>query len=295
MTKFCQIHVNNMLIANQGKINRRFFASNHIVVNGFSRDCSHLVDVSPWPIVTAFNTLSLVLSGVCFMNGYLYSNSMLFIFFIFLLVSMGMWWRDVIREATFQGKHNLKVQIGLRLGTLLFIISEIMFFFAFFWAFFHSSISPSIDIGVTWPPKGIETLAAFGIPFSNTIILLTSGVSITWCHHAILKGSFNEAFESLVTTIVLAILFTWCQYCEYCSSNFTIADGVFGSCFYMTTGFHGFHVIVGTCFLIIALLRLLSHHFTKEHHFGFEAAAWYWHFVDVVWIGLFTAVYWWGA
>jgi len=164
----------------------------------------------------------------------------------------------------------------------------------FFWAFFHSSISPAINLGSVWPPKGIEVLNAFGVPFLNTIILVSSGATITWSHHSILAGNRNEALVSLIITILLAILFTYCQYFEYIHATFTIADSVYGSCFYMATGFHGFHVFVGTCFLSVCLYRLYINHYTKEHHYGFEAAAWYWHFVDVVWLFLFITIYWWG-
>jgi len=148
---------------------------------------------------------------------------------------------------------------------------------------------------MNWPPIGIDTLNPFAIPLLNTVILLSSGASVTWSHHAILEGSFFDSTVSLLFTIILAIIFTACQYFEYINSSFTIADSVYGSCFFMATGFHGFHVFVGTCFLSVCLVRLIFDHFTSQHHLGFEAAAWYWHFVDVVWLGLFITVYWWGG
>jgi cytochrome c oxidase subunit 3 len=178
---------------------------------------------------------------------------------------------------------------------ILFIVSEVMFFFAFFWAFFHSSLAPSIEIGSMWPPKGISVLNPWDIPFLNTIILLSSGASVTWAHHAILAGQRMQGVYSLVVTILLASVFTSLQVMEYMEAPFTISDGIYGSTFYMATGFHGFHVFVGTLFLGVCLVRLYKHHFTQNHHFGFEAAAWYWHFVDVVWLFLFVSIYWWGG
>jgi heme/copper-type cytochrome/quinol oxidase subunit 3 len=165
----------------------------------------------------------------------------------------------------------------------------------FFELFFHSRINPTIELGSVWPPKGIETIDAWGFPFLNTILLLSSGATCTWSHHAILRGERQSAIIRLILTIVLAAIFTGVQLLEYCRAAFNISDSVFGSTFYIATGFHGFHVFIGTCFLTVCLFRLLRYHFTQQHHFGFEAAAWYWHFVDVVWLFLFVAVYWWGG
>ena len=178
---------------------------------------------------------------------------------------------------------------------LLFIVSEVMFFFAFFWAFFWAALSPTPEIGSVWPPQGIDVLSAWEVPLLNTLILLTSGASVTWAHHAIVAGDRDGAIQGLIVTIALAVLFTALQAFEYVNAGFTISDSVFGSTFYMATGFHGFHVFIGTCFLTVCLRRLVSNHFTRQHHFGFEAAAWYWHFVDVVWLFLFVSVYWWGG
>jgi cytochrome c oxidase subunit 3 len=214
---------------------------------------------------------------------------------LMIIYSMFVWWRDIIREATFEGHHTQVVQLGLRYGMILFIVSEIMFFFAFFWAFFHSSLAPTVEIGAVWPPKGIEVLNPWEVPFLNTVILLTSGAAVTWAHHAILAGERQQAINSLIVTIVLAVLFTGFQAAEYVEAPFTIADSVYGSTFFIATGFHGFHVFVGTVFLSVCLIRQIQNHFTRKHHFGFEAAAWYWHFVDVVWLFLFVAIYWWGG
>jgi len=255
----------------------------------------HLVDPSPWPLVTAFSALLLTFGGVLVMNGYSTGN-FLWKFGLFMVVFlMSIWWRDVIREGTYEGQHTQSVQSGLRIGMLLFILSEVMFFFAFFWAFFHSSFNPSHQLGGVWPPASLVTLDPWSIPVLNTVILLSSGASVTWAHHSIVSGSKGEAVFALSITVLLALIFTALQAFEYKSAEFTISDGIYGSTFYMATGFHGFHVFIGTCFLAVCLGRILADQFTREHHFGFEAAAWYWHFVDVVWLFLFITIYWWGS
>lgn len=259
------------------------------------RHSFHLVDPSPWPLVGAFSALMLTFGAVMYMHGYQGGGFLLSFGFFMILFTMFVWWRDVIREATFEGQHTASVQQGLRIGMLLFIVSEVMFFFAFFWAFFHSSVNPSIFIGGVWPPAHIVTLDPWKIPLLNTILLLSSGASVTWAHHAIVLGDKFQGCVALIVTIILASIFSGLQGFEYVTAPFSISDGIYGSCFYMLTGFHGFHVIVGTIFLAVGLLRLYLNHFTRQHHFGFEAAAWYWHFVDVVWLFLFITVYWWGS
>ena len=213
----------------------------------------------------------------------------------FLISSMFIWWRDVIREGTLEGQHTSMVQLGLRFGMLLFIASEVMFFVAFFWAFFWASLAPVPEIGSVWPPQGVEVLNAWEVPFLNTLILLSSGASVTWAHHAMIAGNRSQTVAALVFTVGLAVVFTGLQVFEYLNAGFTISDGIYGSTFYMATGFHGFHVMLGTAFLAVCLVRVLAYHFTRQHHFGFEAAAWYWHFVDVVWLFLFVSIYWWGG
>lgn len=258
---------------------------------GLTSDNSHLVQNSPWPLFTSINLSALLSSFNCYMHHKLDSFFLLIIPFYFLIACLWCWWRDIVREGTYEGKHNTRVQLGLKLGMILFIVSEVMFFFSFFWAFFHSSIAPAITIGAVWPPKGINPPDALGLPLFNTILLLASGVFLTWSHHCILAARKKESMLALVFVIIWAHLFTFCQYTEYINSSFTISDSIYGSCFYMTTGFHGFHVIVGTLFLIVCLFRLIDDHFTREHHLGFESAAWYWHFVDVVWIFLYLFIY----
>ena len=224
-----------------------------------------------------------------------YSPTPLYLGFLILALTIICWWRDVIREGTFMGYHTSYVTAGLRFGIILFIISEIIFFFGFFWAFFHSSLAPTPEIGCTWPPIGITPLNPFAVPLLNTAVLLASGVSVTWAHHSLLNGNRKQAITALVITSFLGMYFTALQAIEYYEAPFTIADSVYGSTFFVTTGFHGLHVIIGTIFLLVNLWRTTAHHFSPQGHFGFEAGAWYWHFVDVVWILLYLSIYWWGS
>jgi len=255
----------------------------------------HLVDPSPWPLVAALAALATTVGATMYFHSFSLGFFLMVLGIFDILIVMGVWFRDVIREGTYQGKHTKKVQVGLRIGMLLFIVSEVMFFFAFFWAFFHSSLSPAIQIGSVWPPAGIVTFNAWGVPFLNTYILLLSGATITAAHHFILSGRYGDVVKSMTYTILLAVFFTVLQAYEYMESPFTISDGIYGSTFFMATGFHGLHVIIGTTFITVCLIRAMFGHFTREHHFGFEAAAWYWHFVDVVWLFLFVSIYWWGS
>jgi len=255
----------------------------------------HLVDPSPWPLIAGFSAFMFTFGMAMFMHGYSGGNFLWRLGLVMILFVMYTWWTDIIREGTIEGQHTSTVQHGLKMGMILFIVSEIMFFFAFFWAFFHSSFNPNPALGGVWPPAFIVTLDPWKIPLLNTFLLLSSGATVTWAHHAIVMGSKKEATVALCATIFLAVIFTALQGYEYVSAPFTISDSVYGSSFYMATGFHGFHVIIGTIFLTVCLIRLFYNHFTREHHFGFEAAAWYWHFVDVVWLFLFISVYWWGG
>lgn len=212
-----------------------------------------------------------------------------------LIVTSVQWWRDVSREASLQGHHPIEVETNMRLGIILFIASEVLFFARFFWAFFHSRLAPSIEIGILWPPKNISPFNPFQIPLLNTIILLSSGVSVTWAHHRLIENNHSQAKTGLLLTVILGVYFTALQAYEYIEAPFSFADSVYGSTFFIATGFHGLHVIIGTTFLAVCLYRLSSYQFSYSHHFGFEAAAWYWHFVDVVWLFLFISIYWWGS
>lgn len=254
----------------------------------------HLVTPSPWPLYSAFSVFILLVGAVAYMHRFENGGSVFFYGFLLVLFSMIVWWRDVIREGTWQGQHTVIVQKGLRLGFALFIISEVMFFFSVFWAFFHSSLSPAIELGAIWPPIGLEILDPWKIPALNTLILLMSGVTITLAHHSLIgrSGITNWAF---LFTVVLAVFFTVLQVFEYISASFDIADGIYGTTFFFSTGFHGFHVFIGTCFIAVCWVRYNLNHFTSTHHVGFESAAWYWHFVDVVWLFLFISIYWWGS
>jgi cytochrome c oxidase subunit 3 len=256
----------------------------------------HLVDPSPWPFFTALTILYVTVGGVMYMHAYQSGLGLLSIgFFLLILISMS-WWRDVVREGTYEGRHTKEVERGLALGMVLFIVSEIMFFFAFFWAYFHVSLSPAVEIGSSWPPAGITVLSPWKIPLLNTAILLLSGVTLTAAHYNLVLGEsrFNVTVY-LISTILLGTVFTLFQVYEYIEAPFSIHDGIYGSVFFLLTGFHGFHVLVGTIFIIVGFVRFFFHHFTREHHLGFEASAWYWHFVDVVWLFLFIFVYCWGA
>nr|AHG59251.1 cytochrome oxidase subunit III [Bryum argenteum] len=255
----------------------------------------HLVDPSPWPLLGSLGALASTIGGVMYMHSFMGGGTLLSLGLGMILYTMFVWWRDVIRESTYEGHHTFVVQLGLRYGMILFIVSEVMSFLAFFWAFFHSSLAPTVEIGAIRPPKGIDVLNPWGIPFLNTLILLSSGAAVTWAHHAILAGFKKQAVYALVATILLALVFTGFQGMEYVEAPFTISDGIYGSTFFLATGFHGFHVIIGTIFLIICTIRQYLGHFTQTHHFGFEAAAWYRHFVDVVRLFLFVSIYWWGG
>nr|AFA46276.1 cytochrome c oxidase subunit III [Cercopithecus wolfi elegans] len=253
----------------------------------------HMVKPSPWPLTGALSAL-LMTSGLV-MWFHFYSITLLMLSLLTTTLTLYQWWRDVVRESTYQGHHTLSVQKNLRYGMVLFIISEIFFFTGFFWAFYHSSLAPTPHLGGHWPPTGIIPLNPLEVPLLNTSVLLASGVTITWAHHSLLNKNRKQMTQALLITILLGIYFTLLQISEYFEAPFTISDGIYGSTFFIATGFHGLHVIIGSTFLFICLTRQLLHHFTSSHHFGFEAAAWYWHFVDVVWLLLYISIYWWGS
>nr|QCG71487.1 cytochrome c oxidase subunit III [Camaenella platyodon] len=253
----------------------------------------HLVEMSPWPLMSSASILCMPVGFLLWVR-YNSPNLMMFGMLLTALVAF-FWWRDIVRESTYQGYHTSYVVKGLKIGVSLFIVSEVCFFFAFFWAYFHSSLAPTIEIGASWPPIGIKTLSPFGVPLLNTSVLLLSGVSVTWAHHAIEEGKLYDALASLILTVSLGFYFLFLQYGEYKETAFTMADSVYGSIFFVATGFHGLHVLVGATFLTVCLIRLWLAHFSKSHHIGFLAAAWYWHFVDVVWLFLYVSIYWWGA
>nr|WIM51131.1 cytochrome c oxidase subunit III [Extensus latus] len=252
----------------------------------------HLVNNSPWPLVGSIGLMTTTSGLILWFHMFdmkLFSMGMMII-----ILTMIQWWRDVIRESTFQGLHTKKVIISMKWGMILFITSEVLFFSSFFWAFFHSSLSPNIEIGLQWPPLGVKPFNPMNIPMLNTMILLCSGISMTWAHNAILMKNYSQTMQSMFITIILGLYFSMLQMYEYIESPFCISDSIYGSTFFMSTGFHGLHVIIGTIFIIVSFLRVKNLHFSSEHHVGFETAAWYWHFVDVVWLFLYMMVYWWG-
>lgn len=217
------------------------------------------------------------------------------LFMIVLTISiMFLWWKDLNNESLI-GYHTHKLEVRLRVAMLLFILSEVFFFLSFFWAFYDSSLAPTVELGMVWPPKSVTPLSVYSVPLLNTIILLSRGITVTWAHHSLINNFFNKTVVRLFLTVGLGVYFLAMQWLEYNEAMFSIADGVYGRTFFMATGFHGMHVIVGTTFLFYVLLSLLSGSLLFNHHFSFEAAAWYWHFVDVVWLILFISVYWWGS
>ncbi|CUW39990.1 Cytochrome c oxidase subunit III [Magnetospirillum sp. XM-1] len=252
----------------------------------------HLVDPSPWPLVGAFSALVLVYGAVDWFRNHAHTTVMLIGLGLVAFTMFG-WWRDIFREARSGHAHSEEVCHGLRMGMSLFIASEVMFFVAFFWAYFHSAlgVAPMVP---QWPPAGIQTLETWHIPFVNTLILMSSGVTLTKAHHALMHDNRGATKAWLLVTIALGVLFLSLQIHEYGQAMFAFTDGIYPSVFYMATGFHGFHVFVGVCFLTVCLHRVRVGDFTPARHVGFEAAAWYWHFVDVVWVFLFIWVYWWG-
>ncbi len=254
----------------------------------------HMVKPSPWPIVGTVGALTMAIGGIWYMQegplwGFLAGLAI-------VLFTMFGWWRDVVNEAQGGVDHTDTVRHGLRMGMLLFIVSEVMFFVAFFWAYFNSSV-PALSMVAheVWPPEGIVPMHTWGLPFINTLILLSSGATLTWAHHALKVGETGKLKLGLLLTVLLGFLFLGLQGYEYGLAEFSITDGIYPSTFFLATGFHGFHVLVGACFLTVCLLRANKGHFTPEQHVGFEAAAWYWHFVDVVWVFLFIWVYLWGS
>ena len=260
----------------------------------------HLVDPDPWPLIGSISALFLFGGAVMWMHDNRFGPFVTIAGLIAVLVTMANWWANTIKEAH-AGYHTPVVQLHLRYGMILFIASEVMFFLAWFWAYFDASLFPSIGeaVGGQWPPKGLEVLNPWGFPLLNTLILLCSGTTVTWAHHSVIHGDREGLKLGLLLTVLLGLLFTSIQAYEYIHAPFAFKQSsggnIYGSTFFMATGFHGFHVIVGTIFLTVCLIRAWKGDFTPKQHFGFEAAAWYWHFVDVVWLFLFVSIYVWGG
>lgn len=253
----------------------------------------HLVDASPWPLVAAIGAFFLTSGLGFFFHRVQYGIYLFFIGFFILIFCMYFWFRDICIEASYLGYHTIIVRRGLKIGFLFFLASEIMLFFGFFWAFFHSSLCPSI-VMVNWPPFDLSVIYPYHYPFFNTILLISSGFSVTWAHRAIACGSYKESIDSFAWTIILGFSFVILQGMEYYDAAFNFSDGIYAATFYSLTGLHGFHVVVGAIFIFICFIRLLRQHFLTNHYLGFVCAIWYWHFVDVVWLFLFLGVYCWG-
>lgn len=251
----------------------------------------HIIRPRPWPLIIGFLRINTIFGLIIIIVN---KNTSRFIISIsFLTITALSWWRDVSRERRLQGYHRTKVIKGLQIGIILFIVSEILFFFSFFWIYFHRRLAPNIEVGTTWPPLGVIAINPFQVPLLNTIILISSRITVTWAHHRILKNNIKNSEYSLYITIMLRIYFTTLQGWEYWDASYAFRDSIFGSRFFIATGFHGLHVIVGTLFLLVALMRFKINIFSKTHHKGLEFAIWYWHFVDVVWLFLYTFIYWW--
>jgi len=250
----------------------------------------HIIEIRPWPLWCSVGIFSLTSSLIIIIQ----LKSRLFFFCsLFSLIFMAFtWWRDVIRESLLQGWHHSVVIDGLKLGIILFITSEVFFFVSFFWGYFHRRLSPNIDIGQIWPPYFINSFNPINVPLLNTIILLSSGVRVTWSHHAILNNQMKKANFSLLLTILLGLYFSFLQGMEYFQAEFCIRDSIYGSSFFIATGFHGLHVMIGSTFLLMCYIRMKNFQISSNHLIGFEAAAWYWHFVDIVWLFLYISIYW---
>ncbi|MFM9890196.1 MAG: cytochrome c oxidase subunit 3 [Rickettsiales bacterium] len=259
----------------------------------------HLVNPSPWPIIMAFSMLTFVVGAALALHHEPAGHPVLFLGFASIIACCFAWWRDVIREGRVDHAHTSRVRLGLRYGMALFIVSEVMFFVCFFWAYFGAAFFPIAPLTDTWaiapgvwPPKNIVAFDAFDLPFINTLILLLSGTTVTWAHAALLDGNKRDVIRGLACTVGLGMLFTVCQAYEYSHAAFGLKDGKYAATFFLATGFHGLHVMIGTAFLAVMLVRAKNDTLTLEGHLGFEFAAWYWHFVDVVWLFLFVGIYW---
>nr|QJW34311.1 cytochrome c oxidase subunit III [Schoutedenia ralumensis] len=250
-----------------------------------------ILTLSPWPILMAINIFNLMMSNIMMLNYKL--NYFLIMNILMTLMIMFLWWRDIIRESTFQGNHNYYIMNLIKFSMILFIISELFLFISFFWNFIHNSLSPSIELGLNWPPKNIKFFNPILIPMLNTIILLTSSFTITLSHFYLLNNKKKETIKFINLTILLSTYFILLQMIEYKEATFTFSDSIFGSSFFIATGFHGIHVMIGMIFLIVNFLRLMKMHLSFIHHISFELAAWYWHFVDIIWLLLYMTFYWW--
>lgn len=282
----------------EGKFNFPLFVDKKIfVLKKFSKDKYsspfHLVEVSPWPLFASIRALGLTFGRIYWWHFGGFSIILLGV--VANIMVAFCWFGDVIKEKM-RGYHNRVVMFGLRFGMVLFILSEVLFFFSFFWSYFHKCWGPQAELGYIWPPYGFDNIVIdpFSIPLLNTVVLLSSGASVTWAHHSLVSQDYDQGLIGLFITVFLGFYFLFLQGKEYFLSEFSIKSTVYGTVFFMLTGFHGFHVTIGTIFLLVCLIRHYFTHFSNNQHVGFEAAAWYWHFVDVVWLFLYFFIYWYG-
>nr|YP_010354352.1 cytochrome c oxidase subunit III [Lepidoglyphus destructor]UOG85320.1 cytochrome c oxidase subunit III [Lepidoglyphus destructor] len=253
----------------------------------------HLVELSPWPLITSLSVMSFGLSVIIMVRCF---NVLPFLFsLLFILISSYFWGRDVHREGCYEGAHNSEVFGGFKLGMIFFILSECFFFLGMFWGYLHLAEAPAVELGGLWPPLGVTPFDPKGIPFLNTVLLVSSGVSVTWSHHAMEEGNFNVSSMALFITVVLGGTFTSLQLLEYYVAAFTFSCSSYSSVYFMGTGFHGLHVIIGSVLLIICFFRFSNLFISPYHSAGYECSVWYWHFVDVVWFFLYLVFYWWGC
>ncbi|MEM7665653.1 MAG: cytochrome c oxidase subunit 3 [Pseudomonadota bacterium] len=276
----------------------------------------HILEPDIWPLIGSLSALAFTSGMVLSFYPEQFGAASSFVMWAGLaglIATFFMWFKNIVVEAQ-RGDHTPVVQLHMRYGMILFIASEVMFFVGWFWSFFDFALFPApleydATAGLTTSlfgqegaaaaaslvPEGMEVLDPFSLPLLNTIILLCSGTTVTWAHHALIHGDRQGLKQGLWATIALGVLFTGIQAYEYSIAPFGFGGNTYSSAFYMATGFHGFHVLIGTIFLMVCLYRAYIGHFTPRQHFGFEAAAWYWHFVDVVWLFLFVAIYIWGG
>ena len=255
----------------------------------------HLVGPSPWPIFTSFSLMDLAISIGLTSHGYIDTNFFIFLSIILVLYSMTLWFKDIIAESTYLGEHTTAVKRGINQGFILFVVSEILIFVSLFWAYLHSALSPNVEIGMLWPPAGIEAISPSELPLLNTIVLLASGVTVTFGHHALINGKRNYTLLGFVLTTFLIVLFVYCQYLEYSFAPFTIADSVYGSTFFSTTGLHGIHMIMLAAMLAICTFRVWNYDFTNTSHVGAETTILYLHVLDIIWLFIYIVMYWWGS
>lgn len=263
--------------------------------NNFQQVPFHLVTPSPWPLAVSFSLMSAMLTLALTMHNYIGSLNLFYFEVLVLTATITLWLRDVVAEGTFMGDHTKAVTKSLTLGFILFSISEVLIFSGLFWSYIHSAVAPTIELGQSWPPVGITAVSAMELPLLNTIILLASGATITWSHHAFINQNRNGALLSLGITAWLIVIFVLCQCVEYTTAAFTIADSVYGSVFYTGTGLHFLHMVMLAAMLTIAYWRMRNYHFTDTHAVGFEVTILYLHVLDVIWLALYVVFYWWGS